>query len=475
MPNHGRLLVGSVGDDTFLFDLPSSASDLSGQADGGGGRDSLDYSLASDNVSVFLSGAAGEFLEGGFKNIEHVTGTAATSFDDILFGADIASTWTVSGAQAGTVSNTRGTLTYTESEALVGGDSADVFVIEDSVTEIVSIKGGGGANTIDLGGYQADLSVSTNGGVTNPAAPLEESILSDSDGIDTYIGGMQTNTVVSLIESSQFVNAWGIIGSNQIKLIEFLQGSSTPPTTFLNFGQIIGGGGRDLFSVTAGGSLSVGITGSNPASFAGDTSIDSLSYEGFNGAVVVDLVAGTGTGIPSIAGIDVVKGGPGNDSLTGLDNGLGSSLFGNGGNDTLIGGMGDFVFNGGNGDDQFVLTPNGTNNVIDFTGDGNDRIDFRNADLAIQFNADTQGSQTINSRGDTLIVTGKIEDVIGTDFADTITAGPLNVPRFLDGRNPPGPGEGDTLIFDAGGGCCDREQWDNHFHSRFRGCDTRSI
>ena len=69
------------------------------------------------------------------------------------------------------------------------------------------------------------------------------------------------------------------------------------------------------------------------------------------------------TGFASIAGVENVTGGSGNDTLTG--DGSANVLDGGSGNDTLRGGLGADALNGGSGDDTIHYT----------IGDGADTID----------------------------------------------------------------------------------------------------
>jgi uncharacterized delta-60 repeat protein len=89
---------------------------------------------------------------------------------------------------------------------------------------------------------------------------------------------------------------------------------------------------------------------------------DTLSYAGTSQAVTVNLATGTATGFTSIAGVENVLGGTGNDHLTG--DGNANSLTGGSGKDTLAGGLGNDVLDGGRGADTFLFdTTAGAGNV----------------------------------------------------------------------------------------------------------------
>lgn len=455
-------LTGSAGDDTFLFEgLMGFDEGLSGIADGNGGHDIFDFSLLLKSVNVFLSGSVGNDHVGGFQSIEHfIAPELGPGVFDFLFGDDLSAAWHLTAGEEGTVTTSAQVVSFTGFETIGGGNLNDVFFIDDGVDEIGSISGGFGNDTIDLSAYQADINIDGAEEVNNSSVSPSESIARIVSSFETYIGGQGANTAEAPINGGTL---WTITGDDQFTN---QNRDSGPVTTFVNFGFIKGGSKRDDFIIMPGGSLSGGIDGdfidinTGPIdpdtdfidielTVMNDTGIDLLDYSAFTSAVFVDLVNETATGIPSLTGINVVRGGSGNDTLIGVEKELGVSLLGGDGDDTLTGESGDFAFQGGNGDDEFILSPDGAVLVDDTSG--RDRLDFRNADLAIQLAVDERSIQTINSRGDTLNLRDEFEDVIGTEFADTITAGPLGTSRFLDGRNPAGPGEGDTLIFDAGG------------------------
>ena len=99
---------------------------------------------------------------------------------------------------------------------------------------------------------------------------------------------------------------------------------------------------REMFTRVTRGALSGKATG------AGGT--DTLDYSAQAAGVAVNLATGLGSLVGSIATVENVTGGAGNDSLTG--NGSVNTLAGGGGNDTLVGAGGNDVLLGGSGDDR---------------------------------------------------------------------------------------------------------------------------
>ena len=83
---------------------------------------------------------------------------------------------------------------------------------------------------------------------------------------------------------------------------------------------------------------------------------DTLTYAGTTTDVVVDLSTGAASGLASIAGIENVTGGSGNDTLAG--DALANSLAGGGGNDRFVAAAndGNDSLSGGTGIDTYDLS-----------------------------------------------------------------------------------------------------------------------
>ena len=146
------------------------------------------------------------------------------------------------------------------------------------------------------------------------------------------------------------------------------------------------------------------IVGSNSV----DTMLGSTGADSLNGRSGNDIIDG-GAGNDRLAGEggeDSLRGGAGDDSLTGDAND--DILDGGAGNDTLEGGTGDDILFAGAGDD-----------VID-GGTGVDFVSYSDATSGITFSS-TEGIAAVSGFGTDALT--DVEGVIGTDFADTITAG----------------------------------------------------
>ena len=78
------------------------------------------------------------------RNIGSLVGNDTTS---TLTGRDVASTWTVTGSNAGSVNDGSGTTNFTGVTSLVGGSAADAFVLGAGFA-VASINGGAGSNSL---------------------------------------------------------------------------------------------------------------------------------------------------------------------------------------------------------------------------------------------------------------------------------------------------------------------------------------
>src|SRR6185436_16394146 len=71
-----------------------------------------------------------------------------------LTGANLASTWTIAGANSGSVAY-GATQVFSNIQNLIGGTAADSFVLTSATSTVASLDGGGGAGVNTLTG--ADL------------------------------------------------------------------------------------------------------------------------------------------------------------------------------------------------------------------------------------------------------------------------------------------------------------------------------
>jgi hypothetical protein len=148
-------LLGGNGADTFVF---ADGAGVDGTIDGGGGTNALDYSAYSTSVVVNLQTGAATGVGAGFANIQNVAGGSAAN---TLTGPDAATTWSVTGADAGTLNNG---VTFAAFGNLIGGAGDNAFVFADGATLSGSVTGGGGTNTLDYSAYSTSVLVNLQTG-----------------------------------------------------------------------------------------------------------------------------------------------------------------------------------------------------------------------------------------------------------------------------------------------------------------------
>lgn len=190
-------LTGSPDTDTFRF-LPGGG--ISGNLDGGGGTNTLDYSALSTPVTLNLASNTATGIGGTFADIgAFVPGSAGFS----VVGPNTPTTWTVTGV------NTVNALgfTFTNTPSVTGGSADDTFLFKTGARLDGKIDGGGGNNTLSFAGSDGDVSVdlalhSANraaGGVyniQNVAGGNANNLLVGDDNPNALTGGLGRNILI---------------------------------------------------------------------------------------------------------------------------------------------------------------------------------------------------------------------------------------------------------------------------------------
>jgi len=146
-------LDGGSGDDTFAI---AGGAGVSGTLDGGGGRNTLDYSAWADAVTADL-GAGTAAGSGGVSGVHNVLGGAG---DDTLAGDDAANR--LEGGDGGDVLTGGG-----GDDALVGGAGDDTYAFgDDWGADTVGELAGGGDDALDFAAYAGTLALGADGSVT---------------------------------------------------------------------------------------------------------------------------------------------------------------------------------------------------------------------------------------------------------------------------------------------------------------------
>ena len=357
-----NVITGGTGDDTLDGGAGNDA--LIGNAgndtlEGGAGNDALNGGAGADTASyageanaMFVSlvagtarrGVAGAPIEDTLTSIENVTGGAG---NDTLTGNGGANVLTGNGGNDALVGNGG-------NDTLIGGLGND------------ALNGGGGNDTASYAGEANAMFVSLAAGTArrgSAAAPIEDTL----NSIENVTGGAGNDTLTGNGSANVLDGGAGndtLIGGTGG---DTLNGGADNDTFTYTFGDgadaVDGGTGSDTLNIvgtTGGNTLDVIFNGTAITGFEGGTvtnveainasllgGTDTLSYTGSTAGVTVNLGAGSASGFASIAGIENVNGGSGNDTLTGGDGA--NRLAGGGGNDTYFVGQGDTVVESANG------------------------------------------------------------------------------------------------------------------------------
>ena len=369
-------LIGGLGNDSYLFGEAAGLETDTITESPNGGRDTLNFSEVTTSVVVSLGSTAIQNVHANRKlklnsasTVEDILGTSAA---DTLTGNSLNNTLT-GGAGNDLLTGGAGDDTY-----IFGLASVAEF---DSVVEVAN----GGRDTLDFSGLST--TVIMNLGVTS-------------------LQSVHVNRKVKLNLSNTFENVIG--GAGKDKLV----GNSLD-------NMLSGGANDDDLTGVAGNDTLVGGTGADLYLFDADTQLgvdrlielvgagfDQLRFVATTAAVTVNL---SSTALQTVNQnlklilnanntFDDIRGGAGNDSLTG--NSLENYIYGEGGNDVLNGlGGSDFLFgDAGNDTYMFGLASTAeTDTVTEATNQGFDTLDFSALKTAVVLNLGTTAIQNVHA------------------------------------------------------------------------------
>lgn len=425
-------LFGGNGVDTFSF---ANGSSFSGVVNGGAGADVVDLSAELGVVSIDLATSS-------FFNIESFVGNNSNSF---LTGNNTANTWTITGANSGTVNS----VSFSGFTDLQGNNQSDQFFVVGGGSISSSIAGGAGSDTLtgnntvntwtilglDLGSVtniagfsqienitgnnQLDAFVFGNGtsisGIVNGGGGTSDSAdfsaeagsvsialgVSAFTNIESFIGNNFDSTLVAPVSS----NLWNVTGNND---------GTVGAVSFTNFNNLTGNVSSDGFQFQDGSSISGIVDGG-----AGLDMVD-ISLE--SGAVNVALGNAGFTNIETFTGNNLTS------TLTG-DN-VANTWIVTGTNTGTLGSVNFIDFNnltGNNNADDFSLNGGNITGTID-GGAGADSI-----------TADNSSNTWTIATADAGSVTGiasflNIENLAGSSSADNFTfANGSSISGSIDG------------------------------------------
>jgi hypothetical protein len=323
-------LTGTAGNDTFTL---GAAGSLSGTINGLGQAtaDTLDVT-AKAGETVNLSGSTTSItaftniesivgattLAGGtawsitgpnsgtvdgvaFSGVPNVAGTAGAdtftlaggtlsgaingvSGNDTLTGDNVPNTWTITGANSGTLTGTGG---WSNIQNLVGGSSTDTFIFAAAGSVGGSIDGSAGIDTLNVstkaGALTIDLQASTAPGIGTTFA-----------NIDLFVGSGANTTLVGPNAGATFT----LSGADSGTVNAF---------SYSGVGNLIGGSGADTFT-GSGGSLTGNLTDGGGATTL-NGGISTAGTQSYTGAVTLgSATTATSTGNLAISFSSTVDG-----------------------------------------------------------------------------------------------------------------------------------------------------------------------
>lgn len=418
-----NILVGGSGDDILVGGGGADTLDGGDGTDTASYQGASSYVVTSLTAGLADITARGDAAGDSFTHIENLTGS---SYDDTLIGDTAANTLTGGdgddvlegmggsdflngGSGTDTASylhasaGVTASLTSGLSSVTAAGDAAD-----DTYSSIENITGSAYADTL-IGSSGVNILVGNEGDDTLEGLAGAD-VLSGGDGVDTASYTHAESGVVASLTVGLVVQK-GDAAGDTYSSIENLTGSGYDDTLIGNMvaNVLTGGAGDDKLEGIGGGDILRGDAGTDEASYqhaaagvtaslqtgvatiSGAASDSLIDIENLRGSAFDDILTGN-------AGSNIIYGGAGNDVLDGLNGG--GSLFGEAGNDTLIAGSGADLLDGGTGADT---------------------VDFSTAGSGITVNLGTSGTGTATggSGNDTLV---SIENVIGTNFNDWFLA-----------------------------------------------------
>jgi Ca2+-binding RTX toxin-like protein len=415
---------GGAGDDTMTGG--AGIDTINGNAgndviDGAAGNDTLKGNEGNDTVS-FASSAAGV--------IANLTTSTATGNGNDILDATVENLFGSAGNDNLTGDGNDNVLTGAAGDdsltGLAGIDIADYSDSAAGVTVDLSKQGpppaaqttGDGSDTLSSvegvsGSAFDDVLLGTTAAETLLGAGGDDR-LQGKGGADTLNGGPGNDTGDFSDQTGALtidLNATGAqtgAGGATLTNVENLIGGSAGDT-FTGDGNanaLDGGAGDDTLEGAGGADVLTGGDGTDTATYASAP------------AVAVDLSKTTaqntnGAGIDTLATIENLTGGAGNDALTGdananvLDGGAGNDALGGGaGNDTLTGGAGNDMLTGGAGDDAVT------------GGDGTDTASYAGSAAGVTVDLAVTAAQATGGAGSDTLAT--VENLVGSAHNDTL-------------------------------------------------------
>ena len=294
-------LIGNGNVDRFVF---ANGASFSGQIDGSGGTDIVDHSSQAGAVQILLGGSA-------YTSIETFIGN---NTDSTLVGDSTSNNWTITAQNAGDVNG----IGFQDFNNLSGNSSVDVFTLSGGAIS-GQISGGGGNDTL----------------------------VADDVANVWSVSGADSGTVTGVNAFSDIDNLSGGVRTDTFSLTASLSGN------------LSGGGGDDVISLSGGASVG--------GLISGDAGTDTLRGPDIDNSWAITGSDAGSLNTSSFAEIENLTGGTANDSFS-VSNAAAAALSGRidagGGDDTLsvdysAASTRSLDFDGNAGNDRVIVTGGG--------------------------------------------------------------------------------------------------------------------
>src|SRR5882672_4768972 len=474
-------LQGGTGADSFVLTATTSTVAF---VDGGGaaGLNTLTgsntaatWSITAANAGTLTTGAGSQlfssiqslvgnsgtdsFVLSGTGNVTALDGGAGTN---TLAGNNTASTWSITAANAGTLTDANGAQTFAGIQSLIGNSGTDSFVLSGT-GNVTALDGGAGQNTLTGKNIASTWSITgvnagtlTDAGGSQTFASIQS--LQGGTGADSFVLTATTSTVAFLdgggaaglntLTGSNTASTWSITAANAGTLT-----TGAGSQTFSSIQSLVGNSAADSFVLSGTGNVTALDGGAGTNTLAGNNTASTWSITAANAGTLTDA-----NGSQTFAGIQSLIGNSGTDSfvlsgtghVTALDGGAGAdntltgknisstwSITGaNAGTLTDAGGSQTFAsiqsLQGGTGADSFVLTA--TTSTVAFVDGGGA------AGLNTLAGSNTASTWSITAANAGTLTTGagsqtfsSIQSLVGNSAADSfVLSGTGNV-TALDG------------------------------------------
>ncbi len=436
----GETIIAGDGDDVVTMN--GSGNDSVG---GGEGNDRLVFHA---EVDISLGGMAGS-LETGYSDFFDGVSTNNLHF---------------SGIENFTV-----TFDGPEAIELTVGDGQDILLSGSGGDDLIGaggdddLNGRGGADSIQAGAGADTVTAGLGVDTVNGGADLDRLVIDYAAATAAITSGAYTPTVGggwsgSLANSTDASN----VIFSAFEDFHIFSGSAADSLVGADGADLLSSGdGADTLDGGAGADTLVGGLGAD--SLVGGLGLDTADYSALGAAITANLSANTvaaagGAGTDSISGVENLIGTSLADSLTG--DGQANRLDGGDGADTVDGGAGDDTLIGGLGNDTASYASAGAGVTVALadgaqnTGAGSDQLSgFENltgSGSADTLTGDAGDNALLGAGGEDTLVGGLGNDTLdgGSGAADTADYGgaAASVTVSLGGSSATGGAGSDTLL-----------------------------